>query len=78
MFRLTMLSVTACRIKRSLGRTPMPEAMSTHRPYRAALGLAIAIEEIKKEAGTKLDTNVVNAACKLMQDGKLEELLHNQ
>lgn len=62
---------------RILAVADMLEAMGTHRPYRPALGLEFAIKEIKNEAGTKLDQEVVNAACKLMQEGKLEELLRN-
>ncbi|MBU3626362.1 HD-GYP domain-containing protein [Polynucleobacter sp. JS-Safj-400b-B2] len=45
------------------------EAMSTHRPYRAALGLPAAIAQIKAESGKQLDAMVVSAAVKLF-DGK--------
>ena len=45
------------------------EAMSTHRPYRAALGLPAAIAQIKAESGKQLDAVVVSAAVKLF-DGK--------
>lgn len=41
------------------------DAMSTHRPYRAALGLPAAIDQIKAESGKQLDANVVSAAVKL-------------
>lgn len=45
----------------------MLEAISTHRPYRAARGLPIAIEEIKGESGKQLDSEVVLAALKLFE-----------
>lgn len=41
------------------------EAMSTHRPYRPAVGLEAALKEIEKEAGVTLDKNVVDAALAL-------------
>jgi putative nucleotidyltransferase with HDIG domain len=62
---------------RILAVADMIEAMSTHRPYRPALGLAFAIGEIKKESGVTLDAEVVNAACQLMQDGKLDVLIRS-
>jgi putative nucleotidyltransferase with HDIG domain len=45
------------------------EAMATHRPYRPALGLLVAMEEIRAEAGTKLDAQVVDAAFALLNEG---------
>ncbi len=37
------------------------EAMSSHRPYRPALGIDAALEEIKKHNGTMFDAKVVDA-----------------
>jgi len=37
------------------------EAMSSHRPYRAALGTERGLEEISKGRGTQFDANVVDA-----------------
>jgi len=37
------------------------EAMSSHRPYRPALGLDLALEEISDGAGTRYDADVVDA-----------------
>jgi putative nucleotidyltransferase with HDIG domain len=54
------------------------EAMATHRPYRPARGLQVAIDEIKSESGTKLDEKVVDAALQLMQAGELEPLLQSE
>lgn len=44
------------------------EAMSSHRPYRVALGLDKALEEIDKGRGTKFDAEVVDACLKLFRD----------
>ena len=43
------------------------EAMSTHRPYRAALGIDAALEEIEKGRGTKFDPTVVDACLDLFR-----------
>ncbi|WP_454785567.1 MASE3 domain-containing protein [Legionella sp. WA2024007413] len=47
------------------------EAMTSHRPYRPALGIEAAIAEIKRGRGVLYDTEVVNAALKLIQENKL-------
>lgn len=44
------------------------EAMSSHRPYRDALGLDKALEEIKKNAGILYDEDVVSACLSLYRD----------
>jgi len=41
------------------------EAMSSHRPYRPALGIDKALEEISKNKGTLYDPDVVNACLTL-------------
>lgn len=52
------------------------EAMATHRPYRPARGLTAAMDEIRAEAGIKLDEKVVDAAFALMNsEGELQRLL---
>jgi putative nucleotidyltransferase with HDIG domain len=48
------------------------EAITSMRPYRAALGIEVAIEEITRYKGFKYDTEVVNAALKLIQSESLE------
>jgi len=45
------------------------EAMSSHRPYRPALGIDKAIDEIKKNKGILYDTEVVDA-CLIILDKK--------
>ena len=47
------------------------EAMSSHRPYRPALGIKIACEEISKNKGILYEPVVVDACLKLYTDGDL-------
>lgn len=44
------------------------EAMSSHRPYRPALGIDIALEEISKNKGTRYDAQVVDACLRLFKE----------
>ncbi len=44
------------------------EAMSSHRPYRPALGLEKAMEEIRENRGILYDPEVVGACVKLFQE----------
>lgn len=44
------------------------EAMASHRPYRPALGIDAALEEIQKERGTKLDSTVVDVCTMLFKE----------
>jgi len=44
------------------------EAMASHRPYRAALGLDKAMEEISKHRGILYDPDVVDAGLKLLRE----------
>jgi len=54
------------------------EAMSSHRPYRPAIGVAAALEEICAEAGTKYDSVVVDAAHSLNNNSDvLQSLLRS-
>ena len=45
------------------------EAMASHRPYRAALGIDVALEEISKNKGVKYDPEAVDACLKLFREG---------
>ena len=45
------------------------EAMSSHRPYRGALGMKAAIREIKKHKGKSYDPKVVDACLQVVQNG---------
>lgn len=57
-----------CIESRILAVADTIEAMATHRPYRPARGLITAMEEIRAEAGKKLDARVVDAAFELMDE----------
>jgi putative nucleotidyltransferase with HDIG domain len=46
------------------------EAMSSHRPYRPALGLAEALHEIQEHKGTRYDPEVVAACVDLFENGQ--------
>lgn len=48
------------------------EAMASHRPYRPALGIDKALEEISKNKGRLYDPDVVDACLKLFNSGKFE------
>jgi putative nucleotidyltransferase with HDIG domain len=68
-----------CEEARVLAVADTIEAMATHRPYRPAKGLGAAMEEIKAQAGTKLDARVVDAAVTLFGTANdIEQLLHGQ
>jgi HD-GYP domain-containing protein (c-di-GMP phosphodiesterase class II) len=45
------------------------EAMSSHRPYRPALGMDAALDEIRAGAGTRYDSDVVAACLLVIQRG---------
>ncbi|MBN2283015.1 MAG: response regulator [Deltaproteobacteria bacterium] len=44
------------------------EAMSSHRPYRPALGIEVALEEIEKNRGETLDVEAVDACLRLFRE----------
>jgi PAS domain S-box-containing protein len=44
------------------------EAMSSHRPYRPELGIDKALAQIRQEAGTKLDAQVVDACERVIRE----------
>ena len=53
---------------RILGVADVVEAMSSHRPYRPALGIDKALEEISKNKGILYDPQVVDTCLKLFTD----------
>ncbi|MEE9514817.1 MAG: HD domain-containing phosphohydrolase, partial [Candidatus Brocadiales bacterium] len=53
---------------RILGVADVVEAMASHRPYRPALGIDAALEEISKKKGIFYDPDVVNACIKLFRE----------
>lgn len=44
------------------------EAMSTHRPYRASLGIEVALSEVQKHKGVKFHPEAVEACTTLVHD----------
>jgi len=51
------------------------EAMSSHRPYRPALGLERALAEIVAQRGTKYDPDAVDACVELSRSDALDMVL---
>jgi len=48
------------------------EAMSSHRPYRPALGIETALEEISKNSGVHYDPDAVDACLRLFKEKGFE------
>jgi HD-GYP domain-containing protein (c-di-GMP phosphodiesterase class II) len=55
---------------RILAVADVVEAMASHRPYRPALGLDTALDQIEAERGTRLDAEVVDACLALFREGR--------
>jgi HD-GYP domain-containing protein (c-di-GMP phosphodiesterase class II) len=53
---------------RILAVTDVVEAMASHRPYRPALGLDAALEEIEKNRGILYDKAVVDVCMRVFRD----------
>jgi PAS domain S-box-containing protein/putative nucleotidyltransferase with HDIG domain len=53
---------------RILAVADVVEAMASHRPYRAALGLEKALEEIERNRGKLYDVDVVDACLRLFRE----------
>ncbi|MCK5462564.1 MAG: two-component system response regulator, partial [Bacteroidales bacterium] len=60
------------REARILTVADVAEAMASHRPYRPALGINVALEEITKNKGVFYDPDVVDACLKLFIEEKFE------
>jgi len=58
-----------CLEARIIAVADVVEAMSSHRPYRAALGIDAALEEIRKNAGRLYDTTIVKACLEVFKEG---------
>jgi HD-GYP domain-containing protein (c-di-GMP phosphodiesterase class II) len=53
---------------RILSVADVVEAMASYRPYRAALGIEAALEEIEKNKGILYDNAVADACLKLFRE----------
>jgi putative nucleotidyltransferase with HDIG domain/PAS domain S-box-containing protein len=53
---------------RILAVADVVEAMSSHRPYRAALGMEAALAEVREHAGLKYDAAVVATCVRLVEE----------
>jgi PAS domain S-box-containing protein/putative nucleotidyltransferase with HDIG domain len=53
---------------RILAVADVVEAMSSHRPYRAALGMEAALAEVRAHAGEKYDADVVASCVRLVEE----------
>jgi HD-GYP domain-containing protein (c-di-GMP phosphodiesterase class II) len=53
---------------RILAVADVVESMASHRPYRPALGIDAALEEIEKNRGTPYDEAVVDACLRLFRE----------
>ena len=57
---------------RILAVADVVEAMASHRPYRPALGIEKALEEIMKNKGVLYDPEVADACLRIFKDKKFE------
>jgi len=57
---------------RILAVADVVEAMAYHRPYRAAIGIEAALDEIRSCAGVKYDRDVVDICCSLFLNNKFQ------
>jgi putative two-component system response regulator len=53
---------------RILGVADVVEAMASHRPYRAGLGIDAALNEIEKNRGIYYDDSVADACLRLFRE----------
>jgi HD-GYP domain-containing protein (c-di-GMP phosphodiesterase class II) len=53
---------------RILAVADVVEAMASHRPYRASLGIEKALEEIEQNKGILYDENVAEACLRLFRE----------
>lgn len=57
---------------RILGVADVVEAMSSHRPYRPAHKLSVALDEIRKHRDSKFDPAIVDACIELFEKNEFE------
>jgi len=57
---------------RILGVADVVEAMSSHRPYRPALGIDSGLEQISENSGVLYDPEVADACIKVVREKRYE------
>jgi HD-GYP domain-containing protein (c-di-GMP phosphodiesterase class II) len=57
---------------RILAVADVVESMSSHRPYRSALGIDKALQEISEGRGKLYDPGVVEACLRLFSEGRFK------
>lgn len=57
-----------CLEARIVAVADVVEAMATHRPYKTALGIEVALDEIKQNKGILYDTEAVNACLEVFAE----------
>ena len=57
---------------RILAVADVVEAMASHRPYRAALGIDSALNEISENSGILYDTDAVDSCLRLFKEQRFE------
>jgi PAS domain S-box-containing protein len=60
------------RVARIVAVADTVEAMASHRPYRAALGIDAALDEISKNKGIRYDADVADACVRLFREKGFE------
>lgn len=74
-----LLSDQICEEAKVIAVADTFEAMANSRPYRQAKGLTAALDEIKAEAGIKLDLKAVEAIFQLLATGnELQKIIDSQ
>lgn len=58
-----------CPEARIVSVADIVEAMASHRPYRAGLGIEAALKEVESQKGTLLDADAVDACLKIFREG---------
>ncbi|MDI1352559.1 MAG: hypothetical protein PSV35_07295, partial [bacterium] len=48
------------------------DAITSHRPYRPARGVDVALEELRKYSGILFEPEIVNACIKLYDEKKID------
>ena len=61
-----------CMEARIISVVDVVEAMSSHRPYRPALGMDLALKEIEQGRGALYDSEVVEICTKLIREEKFK------